>query len=420
MRGLKQAETFRTVALVANAIMLSGCMANNGLIAPQAKQAFPLLTSEGYKWYPTVNDANGAENEVTGINDSDDVVGNYTSNANLTSSGGDCSRGQTTGEHGGACSDCPLPHGTETVGGINWSSFTAQLQSKGYGNFAEIDYPDAAWQYLYGISDRASSSGPTVEVGCLVYFGGSSGDTDGSWGVVDNGGLWSVLSKHTGSNKCHYESHTGRDAIGELLGIDSTSKVAVGYNNKFSSATAGADCLLEPWQDQPGDNTSPIVLYGSSVPNWTNIEATGISNQSKSLATVVGTATTREITSGVYRQVGWALTGTKTVPTPLTYPGSKSTAVTGVAWVNSKAAIVGWFIDSSNKTHGFVYNGPSTKQWAQIDEPNSSGFTIVSGINSLGDICGWYPNSSGFYSGFVGKWQSANHQKRHRTSARAL
>ena len=99
--------------------------------------------------------------------------------------------------------------------------------------------------------------GPTVEVGCLVYFGGSSGDTDGSWGVVDNGGLWSVLSKHTGSNKCHYESHTGRDAIGELLGIDSTSKVAVRYNNKFSSATAGADCLLEPWQDQPGDNTSP-------------------------------------------------------------------------------------------------------------------------------------------------------------------
>ena len=119
-----------TVGLVANAIMLSGCMANNGLLAPQAKQAFPLLTSEGYKWYSSVNDSNGAENEVTGINDADDVVGNYTSQANLTSSGGDCSRGQTSGEHGGACSDCPLPHGTETVGGINWSGFTAQLNRR--------------------------------------------------------------------------------------------------------------------------------------------------------------------------------------------------------------------------------------------------------------------------------------------------
>ena len=98
-----------------------------------------------------------------------------------------------------------------------------------------------------------------------MFFGGTTGDTDGSWGVVDNGGLWSVLSKHPKSNDCHYDGHTGRDAIGELLAVDSTTGEAVGYYNQFSTGTAGANCPLEPWRDLPGDDTHSIAIGGSSV-----------------------------------------------------------------------------------------------------------------------------------------------------------
>jgi len=413
------ARTIVPMLLIANAVLLNGCNGNNGPFAPQTRLGAPQLTSENYKWY-SVNDSNGAENEVTGINDSDDVVGNYTSKANLSSSGGDCSRGYTTGEHGGACSDCPLPHGTEAVGGINWSGYTAQLQAGGYGHFAEVDYPDAEWQYLYGISDRATSSKATAEVGCLVYFGGSSGDTDGSWGVVNNGGLWSVITKHPNSNSCHYNGNKGRDAVGELLGVDSATGEAVGYYNQYNSSTKGASCLLAPWLDNEGDNTKKITLVGTSVSQWSDIEATGITSQNAtSTPTIVGTATTQAITSGIKRQVGWYVTYTgSNSPTVLTYPGSKSTAVMGTAWIGSKPAIVGWYVDGSKATHGFVYDGPATTQWTKIDEPNAAGYTVVSGINSEGDICGWYVDAGGVYKGFVGKWLGGNRQVKHRTSGR--
>ena len=152
-------------------------MTANSSLTPTAKgaahtAAHTKVSSLSYKWYK-VNDSGGPENEVTGINDSDGVVGNYTSKQDLTSSGGTCS-----GNSGGTCSDCPLPSSGATSGGIGWTSYTSPYQYGTLGPYqyyAQTDFPDAEWQYLNAISDRVSGTAQsTVEVGCVVYFSGEA------------------------------------------------------------------------------------------------------------------------------------------------------------------------------------------------------------------------------------------------------
>ena len=58
--------------------------------------------------------------------------------------------------------------------------------------------------------------------------------------------------------------------------------------------------------------------------------------------------------------------------------------------LNDSGQIAGYYEDSSQHWHGFVY-GDST--YTLIDVPNSI-YTAPDAINAAGEITGWYPDSS--------------------------
>ena len=383
------------VVLVGSSFAVSACTNGTSSVGPTNKGvAVPAINSQGYTFY-TVDYALGQENEIAGINDNREVVGNYTSAANLIATGGACGN-KTTENLPGTCSDCPLPSGEGQPSGISWQSYTSTYSgSSPYSSQTLLDYPDAKWQYMYAISNpSAQFNNQPIETGCLVQPGGEhGGELGGTWAVVDYGGLWSILKKYAFSNQCPV------GAIGELLGIDiSTSPVtAIGYFNYNKD-----HCYLQPWEAAPGDNKKQLTLSGTKVGNWTDIEAAGISNTNTSSPTVVGAATT---TLTYAQQVGWSMPLSGGTAQPESYPGSKFTAFTGVSVIHlGGQIIVGWYTDAASNTHGLVYNKNSSAPWTSIDEPSAYGrkLTIIRGINANGDICGWYADKSGTYHGFVG------------------
>jgi hypothetical protein len=62
--------------------------------------------------------------------------------------------------------------------------------------------------------------------------------------------------------------------------------------------------------------------------------------------------------------------------------------------------IVGDYLDSSSKTHGFAY---SNGQWVTVNVPGASD-TVILGINDWGSMVGWYlPKGSSTSRGFLYK-----------------
>jgi hypothetical protein len=417
------------VVLAVNFLALSACTNSNsgafGSLGPATRAARPAQTCQnGYCWY-TVDFDRGAVkyNEITGINDSEEIVGNYTSCAvgsTSSCSGGSC--GAYAGG-GGACSDCPLPSGTDAYGGINWGSFTATFYGSAgarshdlaYTVQRQINYPYAQWQYMYGI--RNSSNPLTVEVGCVVYPGAMRG----TWAVVDNQNLWTIIRPTPDEKACGKTTVTSGsgynlgDAIAELTGIDSENNLAYGY---YSRSITSKTCDLRTMMDTPGNHPATLKLAGSAS-GWTDYEVSGVSNTSVPL--LVGAETT-SVTANRTGMGWYACSQTSYEAIGLSHFKSQLMAATGVAWPSTAtcpigANVVGWYVDPTNdKTHGFlltITSGKSgiTQTWTKLDEPNASGYTVISGINDSGDICGWYKNSSGGYDGFVGIVQSGLRRK---------
>jgi hypothetical protein len=69
--------------------------------------------------------------------------------------------------------------------------------------------------------------------------------------------------------------------------------------------------------------------------------------------------------------------------TSINYPGSRTTVASGI---NNNGVIVGSYIDTNNKNHGFVYR---KGMYVRIDVPNATQ-TFANGINDYGDIVGTY------------------------------
>jgi probable HAF family extracellular repeat protein len=74
-----------------------------------------------------------------------------------------------------------------------------------------------------------------------------------------------------------------------------------------------------------------------------------------------------------------------------------SATATFLYGVNNHSTAVGWYTDSSDVTHGLVIN--AQKQLTTIDPPGST-FTNAWSINDNGEIVGAYTDSSGVYHGF--------------------
>jgi probable HAF family extracellular repeat protein len=75
--------------------------------------------------------------------------------------------------------------------------------------------------------------------------------------------------------------------------------------------------------------------------------------------------------------------------------GAKGTVAYGV---NDAGQIVGSYTDSSGTPHGFLYSGGN---YTTLDDPLGTKGTIASGVNDLGQIVGYYKDSSGTEHGFL-------------------
>ena len=81
------------------------------------------------------------------------------------------------------------------------------------------------------------------------------------------------------------------------------------------------------------------------------------------------------------------------------FPNATSTPPFGV---NIFDQIVGSYVDSAGKMHGFLLSNPVTNPHFQsIDDPNGIGTTTVNGINDLAQLVGFYVDSAGNTDGFL-------------------
>ncbi len=366
----------RGVAAITGALyllVLSAC--NNAPMAPMAPNAkgarAQVTCSSGYCWYKVDHLGTSTFNNVTGINDSRDIVGNY-------DTGTACTGGTSVSQ----CADCPLVLGGGTANGDEWRSFygTHETTSSDFSTQVEM-YPFAQSQYLYGVSNNSGTQ--NTRIGCLVNAGNFNGGLDWTAGLSQYAGIWNFTSQTVEGKGCTPESVAG------LFAVDNAG-VAVGYFNLESDG-----CAVKPWQDQPGDNHKKINVSITGLGTNANAEATGISSSG---GYMVGTATISGRSEGWYTPTN---TASSYSANPVTYEGNP-TVFTGIATVSSRPKIVGWYTKSS-KTHGLVGSvSGSTYSWTSLDEPNANTLTVISGTNDNGDICGWYDDSSGKRHGFVG------------------
>ena len=78
----------------------------------------------------------------------------------------------------------------------------------------------------------------------------------------------------------------------------------------------------------------------------------------------------------------------------VSFPGTLDTSANGI---NKKGQIVGRYIDSDEKGHGFLYDGGV---FSTIDVPNAT-LTQANGINKEGQIVGVYADSDEKSHGFL-------------------
>jgi hypothetical protein len=334
----------RTTLILMAASALCAC--SSSLPQSSLKSAVPALTSAGYRWY-SIDYSGATQTQVTGIADNQDIVGVYTKNSDSDS-----------------------------------HAFTAEYDAgyPGYPSLVKNDYPDDSGTYLSSIM----SSSKDVEAGYAI----SPGPENGTWGVIDNGGLWTLLQKFPNVEKCH---------MMEIFGID-TNYDAVGYFLKPTSS--GASCsttqraLLVRRNEKYIDLGQPITSEGFPV-------ATGISNLTQ---LIVGYTSSYQ--GGPY--TGWSMVtpGGKALAWHCCSTAStKSTQILGVndeIGSPSQDWAVGTYYNNS-KPQGFILKDlnplTGTGAWEPLNYPNSDG-TVVSGIDKNGDVCGWY-TTGGATLGFV-------------------
>lgn len=75
------------------------------------------------------------------------------------------------------------------------------------------------------------------------------------------------------------------------------------------------------------------------------------------------------------------------------FPGATATMV---AQANDEGTAVGWYVDLSGATHGFIYQDG---RFSGYDVPGSANTRLL-GINSNGEAVGFYTNAQGYLEGF--------------------
>ncbi len=331
------------------AIALAAC-ANFGSLNPTPQGLGPSSrsivrdTTAGFTFY-TVDYPKQHPTRITGIAKNREIVGVYGSNAKNNP----------------------------------YHSFTSLYDaSQPYAQFQHDDYPlaDSTYMTSIAIPDHSTSS---IEAGYAM----SVSDLPGTWGVIDNKGLWSLVRRNRGERLCHMMQFFGIDANYDAVGqywYDKSPSGGCARHTQYATELVPG----ERFHDYPNivgpDIAATGLIKSGLMVGSTNISGTGLSK-------------------------GWTR-GQADSYKYWNYDGKTrdSTLMNGM---NDAGVVVGTYKDELGNWHGFiVHNLFSTSKhpvWTTIDEPNGDQTnTVVSGIDGLGDICGWYTGTDGVVHGFVG------------------
>ena len=340
----------RTLASATLALAMTGC-ANFGAPtpAPQAlarssSRVVKLTSTSKFVFY-TVDYPHEHPNRITGIANNQEIVGVYGDGGNQN----------------------------------QYHSYTSKYSyQEPYTEFQDADYPNSQNTYLTSIASLPRSDG-TVEAGYVV----TPDDLQGTWGVINNNGIWTLLS----------HAHEGKCRMMELFGINANFE-AVGFYWYDDSPPSGGPCdpyIQYATQAVPGKRFHDYHRLEGTYPS-----AAGINNS----GWVVGSTNA----SGNGASQGW------TTAKGLSYKywnyNNDSNDNTEMLGLNDAGVVVGTYEDGSGNWHGFIasklFSNPQYPVWQSIDEPDGNGTnTVVSGIDSSGDISGWYTGTDGVIHGFV-------------------
>lgn len=345
IRRLLQAMGYATAALTITACANSGGLSSAPPGLPQNSTHRPrTMATSGYTFY-TVDYPYEEPNRITGIADNREVVGVYG------------------------------PVGSQGA----YSSYTSEYtSSQPYAQFQNNDYPNAQSTYMNSIVAPSVSSGVPSEAGYVI----DPGDLKGTWGVVNNAGLWSLSRRHRGEANCH---------MMELFGINS-SEDAVGFY-WYDQSTKAEQC-------KKYDQYATKLLPGSKFHDYSRVQgdypvASGINEY----GWVVGSTDD----TGTGPSQGW--TTKKGLSFNYWNFNDNSKLSTQMLGVNAVGTIVGTYEDGSGNWHGFAVTNlfaPSNSSWQTIDDPDGNGTsTVISGIDDSNDLCGWYTGTDGVVHGFV-------------------
>ena len=238
--------------------------------------------------------------------------------------------------------------------------------SKGYtivAPYAQRDvkaenYPHAVQTEVFGLNDS------NVQVGEYSTQNDANSINDPWFGWYYNGSFHKVVFP---------AKHNASPVDDELAGVNNHDIAVGSYENSpdhFQGFT---------FNIKTGKYTA-LTLPG--VPASTTVFADGINNSGDIVGQVGADGFIKLAGGGLHRIV---------------VPGAAETIAFSV---NDNDTVVGAYLDSSNRFHGFIWRiGGSLTTF--VDDPNADGPSYLSGINDEGDVVGSYQDSSGHMDAFL-------------------
>ena len=342
-------SSLRTFAFATAILALTAC-ANLGALNPtpnplaRSSQPAVRFAPPTYTYY-TVDYPNEHPSRITGIAKNREIVGVYGNNG---------SKGP-------------------------YHSFTSLYSaSQPYTQFQDDDYPNSESTYMTSIAIPPKST-DSIQAGYVI----TPADLQGTWGVIKNKGLWSLVRRNRGEKLCH---------MMELFGIDAKYDAVGFYWNQSSSSKTCSKYTQYAAEVVPGEGFHEYPHVTGTYPTATGINGANL---------MVGSTNV----SGDGASEGW----TRGQADSYKYWNfeANSRFSTQMNALNDAGVVVGTYKDLTGNWHGFIvwnlFSASKQPQWESIDEPSGDETnTVISGIDDSEDICGWYTGTDGLIHGFVG------------------
>lgn len=231
----------------------------------------------------------------------------------------------------------------------------------GQGNYTNENFPKSVQTQVTAINQNGQTAGFWVD------------EKGNNFGFI----LWE------GHFTSYKDPKTGDGTVNQLLGLNDNG-IAVGF---YTDANGNNHAYL--LNRETGKFTAIVP------PHSTSALATGINDHGD---------ITGFLTEANGNTLGFVLRGKTFIE--FAFPGSKNTTPLGI---NNSDEIVGAYVDSAGKMHGFLISAVWEHATIKtIDNPNGLGTTTINGLNDKGQLVGFYVDAAGNTDGFLATPQSGN------------